>query len=144
MEGFPHSEEPKELPAELPVADPVIQEKLESLPLQVAGERYADFPNRRQALRGKDSENLTVFLSHAIAQKLYRCPCCSGDIPIGSEHVIMSRVQMSKKYTHHHVDFTCTQAVILPSLTTIEKINPQDASASAVNKRARRFRNKHR
>jgi RimJ/RimL family protein N-acetyltransferase len=107
-------------------------------------ERFAELPSRREALRAKDKDNLTVFLSLAIAKKLYRCPCCRGDINIGSEHVILSRVQMSKRYTHHHIDFQCTQDEILPTLTNIQSINPNEATASAVNARSRKYRNKKR
>lgn len=107
-------------------------------------ERFQDVPNRRQALRAKDSGNLTVFLSHAIAKKLYSCPCCHEHIQIGAEHVIVSRVQMAQAYSHHHLDVDCTQHLILPRLTDIKIINPQEASALEVNKRGRRYRNKRR
>lgn len=107
-------------------------------------ERLAGMLNRRQALRAKDANQLTVFLKHSIAKKLYRCPCCQNDIAIGSEHVVMSRVQMAKTYTHHHVDFSCIKETILPNLSSIEVISPEQASATAVNKRARRYRNKRR
>lgn len=143
MEDVPNPETP-----EVPVAEVEISQRLGSAAtrraLEPNLERFADLPNRREALRGKDADYLTVYLSHAIAKKLRRCLCCSGDIPIGSEHVIMSRVQMSKKHTHHHLDFTCTQERILPSLSALETVKPKDASATSVNARARRYRNKHR
>lgn len=107
-------------------------------------ERFADHPNRREALRAKDKDNLTVFLSYAVAKKLYRCPCCRGDINIGDSHAILSRVQMSKRYTHHHIDLTCVQDRVLPTLKEIQVVKPQDASASAVNARGRKYRNKKR
>ena len=144
MEGFPESD-----PLQAPIPEDKIPQRLgnDALGPQVSEpnlERFVDLPNRREALRGKDAENLTVYLSHAIAKKLYRCPCCNGDISIGSEHVIMSRVQMSKKFTHHHLDFSCMQEQILPNLTAIETIKPQDASATSVNAKARKYRNRRR
>jgi RimJ/RimL family protein N-acetyltransferase len=107
-------------------------------------ERFAELPSRREALRAKDKDNLTIFLSFGVAKKLYRCPCCSGDISIGDSHTILSRVQVSKRYTHHHIDFTCVQDKILPVLTDIKVIDPQEASATAVNARSRKYRNKKR
>lgn len=107
-------------------------------------ERFGDMPNRRQALRAKDKDNLAVFLSFGVAKKLYRCPCCNGDIAIGTTHAIMSRVQMSKRYTHHHIDFSCIQETILPALSDIKVIKPEEASAAAVNARNRNYRNKKR
>ena len=107
-------------------------------------ERFADLPNRREALCGKNKDNITVYLSFAIAKKLYRCLCCSGDIPIGSEHVILSQVQLSKQYTHHHLDFICTQKQIIPSLSRLVSVKPEVASEPSVNAKARRYRYKHR
>lgn len=107
-------------------------------------ERFENMLNRRQALRAKDSGDLTVFLSHAIAKKLYSCPCCHGHIQIGAEHVIVSRVQMARAYSHHHLDADYTQRLILPRLTDIEIIKPHEASALEVNKRGRRYRNRRR
>lgn len=103
-------------------------------------EKYDNLPNRRDALRGKDKDNLTVFLSHGMAKKLYRCPCCSVNIDIGSPHVIMSRVQVSKRYTHHHLDSSCAHNKILPNLRNITIIRHDEASAAAVNARSRRYR----
>lgn len=114
------------------------------MPTQQDLERFAELPSRREALRAKDEDNLTVFLSFGVAKKLYRCPCCRGDINIGDSHAILSRVQMSKRYTHHHLDFTCVQDKILPTLKDIKVVDPQDASATAVNARRRKYRNKKR
>ncbi len=107
-------------------------------------QRFVDLPSRREALRAKDKNNLTVFVSFHISKKLYRCLCCRGDINIGDSHAVMSRVQLSKQYTHHHVDFGCVQEKIIPSLTNIEVIDPKQASATAVNARGRKYRNKKR
>ncbi|MDB5184255.1 MAG: hypothetical protein JWN38_63 [Candidatus Saccharibacteria bacterium] len=107
-------------------------------------EAFAELPSRKHALRAKDNDNLTVFLSFNIAQKLYRCFCCSGDIQIGASHTILSRVQMSKRYTHHHIDTTCAHDKILPGLTDIAIIDAEAASAQATNARRRRYRNKQR
>lgn len=151
MSEWPHEPNPEARPqqanetlGEIAVGQ-VISRNFPEIPLSdVVLERFTELPNRRQALRAKDSENLTVYISHAIAKKLYRCPCCYGDIPIGGEHVIVSRIQMSRAYSHHHVDMDCTQQLILPRLTDIEVISPQQASATEVNKKARKYRNKRR
>lgn len=107
-------------------------------------ERFADLPNRREALRAKDKDNTTIFLSFGIAKKLYHCFCCSNDIAIGSSHAVLGRVQTSKRYTHHHVDFTCVQEKVLPTLSDIQIIKPEAASETAVNahRRKHRYRNR--
>lgn len=109
-----------------------------------AFEQFAELPSRRDALRAKDKDNLTVFLSLGVAKKLYRCQSCSGAIEIGSIHVIMSRVQMSKRFNHHHLDFDCVQEKVLPRLSNIQIIKPEETSATAVNARSRRYRSKNR
>lgn len=141
MEGYP-GEEPPLPDQEHIVPEEFIDEVFTANQLEL--ERFAEMPNRREALRAKDSDNFTVFLSHAIAKKLYRCPCCTGDIAIGSEHVIINRVQMSKQFTHHHLDFKCTQQIVLPTLREIRVIDPKETSATAMNRRGRRYRNRHR
>jgi len=107
-------------------------------------EMFAEFPSRKNALRAIDQEKLTVFLSLGIAKKLYRCPCCRGSIDTGRAHVILSRVQMSKQYSHHHIHFQCIQDKVLPTLKGIKIIKSDEASASAVNARRRRYRNRMR
>jgi hypothetical protein len=124
--------------------NPNIDALLDMTELAIDLERFAELPSRREALRAKDADNHTVFLSRSIAKKLYRCPCCTGDIPIGSEHVVISRVQMSKSYTHHHLDFSCTHETVLPSLRYIQIVDPKEAAVTAMNKRRRRYRNKQR
>ncbi|MEX0748701.1 MAG: hypothetical protein WD467_03710 [Candidatus Saccharimonadales bacterium] len=108
------------------------------------GERFADLPNRREAVWGRDAEGGSVYLRHAIARKRYRCPSCQDDIPIGSEHAILGRVQSAQSYDHHHLDFNCVQSVILPSLSRLTVVSPKAASATAVNKRSRQKRNRSR
>jgi hypothetical protein len=107
-------------------------------------ERFAGLPSRRAALRAKDKNNLTVFLKFSVAKKLYRCPYCHKEIPIGTEHVVLGRVQASPANTHHHIDLDCKQRRLLPTLSQIQIIEPREASASAVIKRSRKYRARHR
>lgn len=107
-------------------------------------ERFAGMPNRKQALRAKDAEDLTIFLSHVIARKLYTCPCCHEDIQIGSDHVVVDRIQATKAHSRHHVDANCVQNFLLPRLTALQIISPQEASLNEVNRRARRYRHRRR
>lgn len=144
MEDSPTPELPKTPASEIEISQMLGSAAIKPVVPEVNYDRFDDLPNRREALRGKDDQYQTVFLAHAIAKKLYRCLCCRGDIPIGSEHVIMSRVQMSYKYTHHHLDFTCTHDIIIPSLTELETAKPQEATATSMNVRARKYRNKQR
>jgi hypothetical protein len=107
---------------------------------EAAHQRFADRPNRREALCAKDPDNMTVFLAYAIAKKLYQCPCCKEYIDIGREHVILRKIQPSKRYDHHHLDFDCVHNIIIPELTSIKIINPQDATERVLDKKARRLR----
>lgn len=107
-------------------------------------ELFADLPEKKTPLRAKDKDNHTVFLRLGIAKKLYRCPCCHGNIDIGSSHVIMSTIQFSKKYNHHHIHSACLQTDILPKLSNIKPIKPKDVSLAAINARNRRYRNRKR
>lgn len=131
--GGPSEKRAPDLPA--PVRPPVPEQDLE---------RFADMPNTRYALRAKDKDNRTVFLSYAVARKRYRCTCCEGDIAIGSSHVVFGIVQESTRFTHHHADFSCAQKVILPKCTQIEVVKPRDASATATNARRRKYRHRKR
>lgn len=105
-------------------------------------ERFAGLPNRKEALRGKDSNNITVFLAHIVAKQLYRCAYCANYIPVGSEHVVISRIQMAR-HNHHHLDRQCVQAA-LSNLVSVEVIKSKDAKHQVVNKKARRYRNRQR
>ena len=96
-------------------------------------ERFAELPNRRWAIKARDKNGVIVFLRAAVAKKLYNCYGCGHDISIGSEHVIMGRAQVARKYDHHHLDFDCTHSKILPNLYGLRSIDANKASASAIN-----------
>lgn len=107
-------------------------------------DRFEDLPDRRKSLRAVDSSGLSVFAGHSIAKKLYRCPCCTEDIEIGSEHVIFSRVNSKKSESHHHMDRKCFSSLVLPRLVAITTIPSHETSGSVLNKKMRRIRYKHR
>lgn len=117
---------------------------LSSPPSEEDLQKFIDLPNKRQALRAKDSNYITIFLAQSFAKKPYRCYCCQLEIPIGADHVIMRRIQMSKRWQHCHLHFNCVQECVLPKLTEIKVIDSSEASEKANNARARRYRNKHR
>ena len=62
----------------------------------------AGLPSKRWSLRGSDEEGNEVWLIRSFGQKLYRCPGCHGDIPIGAEHTVVQYVLRLGGTEHHH------------------------------------------
>lgn len=77
----------------------------------------AMLPDRRNDIVGRDADGHEVRLSRNIAQKLYRCPGCHGDIPIGEEHVLVLTPEATDGFTHHHWHTRCAGELLVPELT---------------------------
>ncbi|HTE57262.1 MAG TPA: GNAT family N-acetyltransferase [Verrucomicrobiae bacterium] len=105
---------------------------------------FAEHPNRQKALRAKDKKNGTVFIAFSVAKRAYRCLCCAQEIAIGQGHAIVSQVQQTSRFTHHHVDLDCTHSKILPELRGIQTIDAEKASKTAMNARRRKHRYRQR
>ena len=73
-----------------------------------------------------------MFLFRSIAKKLYHCGWCSGDIAIGEEHVLLAYARNSQTYDHHHLDRSCVQNRLLPSLTNLRILKVEEASKAAL------------
>ncbi|MQA99110.1 MAG: hypothetical protein GEU78_02250 [Actinobacteria bacterium] len=64
-------------------------------------------PTRRRPIRGEDLGGDRVELEVSVARKLYTCPGCGGQIPIGAEHVFVRRTPVdgsSRYHQHWHTD----------------------------------------
>jgi hypothetical protein len=71
-----------------------------------------DFPSRRHGITGTNLDGERVELSFSISKQLYRCPGCRGQIPIGSEHVVVRITPKAGAAFHQHWHRDC-----VPSLT---------------------------
>jgi hypothetical protein len=105
-------------------------------------ERFVGLPNKYGALRAKDKDGLTVFLLHAKAKWLYRCPCCGGNIDVGSEHAVLSRVQTQG--VHARIDLECVLDKVLPTLSKIAIVDPRQIKLEAESARWQKYWNRKR
>ena len=79
-------------------------------------------PDTRNDIEARDADGRPVRLSRAIARKLYRCPGCHGEIPIGEEHVFVATPEAIDSYTHHHWHSRCVEELMLPELRSVRRV----------------------
>ncbi len=89
---------------------------------------FAGLPSIRWSLRGYDEEGNEAWLIRSIAGKLYRCPGCHGDIPIGTEHTVVQYVMRLGGTEHHHWHRQCAEEMLFPDLRELKRV-PANASA---------------
>jgi hypothetical protein len=95
-------------------------------------------PSTRWSLRGVDGEGNEVWLIRSIAQKLYRCPGCHGDIEIGSEHTVVQYVMRIGGTEHHHWHGRCAEELLMPDLRNVKRVPASESSRSKLESRGRR------
>lgn len=95
-------------------------------------------PNRRWSLRGITEEGDEAWLIRGIAGKLYRCPGCHGDIPIGTEHTVVQYVLRLGGTEHHHWHRQCAEEMLLPGLRDVKRVPATESSRSKLEARGRR------
>ena len=78
--------------------------------------RFEDLPDARTSLVGHTDEGDEAWLIRSVSQKLYRCPGCHGEIPIGAEHVVVQYVRRIGGTEHHHWHRTCATERVLGQL----------------------------
>ena len=66
-------------------------------------------PDTRTSLHGLTEEGHEAWLIRGIAGKLYRCPGCHGEIPIGAEHVVVHYLRRAGGSDHHHWHRRCAE-----------------------------------
>lgn len=71
-----------------------------------------DLPNTKQGIEARNKQDRTVWLTRCISQKLYNCPCCTSNIQLGEEHVLLRIQQSTKYFDHHHYHKPCSLTVI--------------------------------
>ena len=87
-----------------------------STSLDFAMSELEGLPDTRTSLRGLTEEGHEAWLVRGIAGKLYRCPGCHGEIPIGTEHVVVHYVRRAGGSDHHHWHRPCAEQLLVPEL----------------------------
>jgi hypothetical protein len=98
---------------------------------------YDGLPDSRWSLAGNTAEGDEAWLIRAISQKLYRCPGCHGEIPIGSDHVVVQYVHRIGGTEHHHWHRRCMEELLLPELTRIRRVRASESSKPRLEARGR-------
>lgn len=95
-------------------------------------------PDTRTSLRGLNPEGDEAWLIRGIAQKLYRCPGCHGEIEIGADHVVVQFVRRVGGTDHHHWHRRCATELLVPELRRLQKVTATESSRSRLEARGRR------
>lgn len=99
---------------------------------------HAGLPDKRWSLRGLTEEGDEAWLIRSISGKLYRCPGCHGEIPIGSEHTVVQYVLRLGGTEHHHWHRQCAEELLLPGLRELRRVPAAESSQSKLEARGRR------
>ena len=98
----------------------------------------AELPSKRWSLRGTDAEGNEVWLIRSFGAKLYRCPGCHGDIPIGAEHTVVQYVLPLGGTEHHHWHRQCAAERLVPDLRNARQVPASESSRSKLEQRGRK------
>jgi hypothetical protein len=99
---------------------------------------HAGLPSSRWSLRGLDEEGNEAWLIRSIAGKLYRCPGCHGEIPIGTEHTVVQYVLRVGGTEHHHWHRQCAEELLIVDLRELNRVPASASSRSKLESRGRR------
>lgn len=99
---------------------------------------FEGLPDKRWSLTGRTDEGDEAWLIRGIARKLYRCPGCYGDIPIGTEHTVLQYVFRLGGTEHHHWHRRCAEELLVPELTGLKRVPVGESSQSKLERRGRR------
>ena len=98
----------------------------------------AGLPSKRWSLRGSTEEGDEAWLIRGISRKLYRCPACHGEIPIGSEHVVVQYVFRLGGTEHHHWHRQCAEELLIPELRNVQRVPVSESSQPKLERRGKR------
>lgn len=99
---------------------------------------YEGLPNTRWSLKALTPEGDEAWLIRNISQKLYQCPGCYGEINIGDEHVVLQYVMRLGGTEHHHWHRRCTEEILIPQLTKVQRVKASESSRDRLEARGRR------
>ena len=95
-------------------------------------------PDTRTSLRGLTTEGDEAWLLRSIAGKLYRCPGCHGEIPIGTDHIVVHYVRRARGSDHHHWHRRCVDALLVPELRGVRRVPAVASSRTRLEARGSR------
>ncbi len=95
-------------------------------------------PDTRTSLRGLTAEGHEAWLIRGIAGKLYRCPGCHDEIPIGTDHVVVHYVRRAGGSDHHHWHRRCVAELLAPELHRVTGVPAAASSRDRLVERGRR------
>jgi hypothetical protein len=99
---------------------------------------FEDLPDARTSLVGHTDAGDEAWLIRSISQKLYRCPGCHGEIPIGSEHVVVQYVRRIGGTEHHHWHRACASGEVLDGLRGVRPVAAGESQRGRLEARGRR------
>jgi hypothetical protein len=94
-------------------------------------------PDSRTSLRGLTEEGDEAWLVRAISGKLYRCPGCHAEIPIGAEHLIVHYVRRAGGSDHHHWHRECVERLVAPQLRGLRRVSARETAPGRLAARGR-------
>lgn len=94
-------------------------------------------PSIRWSLRGLTDEGDEAWLIRGIARKLYHCPGCHGDIPVGEEHTVVQFVRRLGGTDHHHWHRRCAEELLIPELRGLRRVPASESSQPRLEARGR-------
>jgi hypothetical protein len=101
---------------------------------------YEDLPDRRWSLVGVGAEGEELVLIRSVARKLYRCPRCGGEVPIGSEHVVVRYSHPARERSHVHWHRRCVDDGLRYGLRQLRRIPATETTEPALGARHSRGR----
>ena len=99
---------------------------------------FEGLPDTRTSLVGLTAEGDEAWLIRSISQKLYRCPGCHGEIPIGSEHVVVQYVHRVGGTEHHHWHRRCAEEILVGELRALRRVSAGQSQRDRLEARGRR------
>jgi hypothetical protein len=94
-------------------------------------------PSIRWSLFGLNEEGDETWLIRGISRKLYRCPGCHGEIPVGEEHTVVQLVRRLGETDHHHWHRRCAEELLIPDLANLKRVPASESSRSKLEARGR-------
>jgi hypothetical protein len=105
---------------------------------------FDELPDPRFSLAGAGEEGEEVVLIRAVARKLYRCPHCHREVPIGSDHVVVRYSHPAREIKHTHWHRACVDDSLKLELRGLRKIPAAESTEKALDARYSRRRRRRR
>ena len=88
--------------------------------------------------RGSAADWQSLAWLRGTARKLYHCPGCHGEVPVGEDHTIVQFVRRLGGTDHHHWHRRCAEEILVPELGGLKKVPASESSQSRLEARGRR------